>query len=79
MYNAICCSSKNTQKKNNLPLHDPGSAIPYPLKTKVLTDVKFIYSEKTTKFCEIFALLLTCTTYDKSKVKISKDFVALSE
>ena len=33
--------------------------------------LKFIYSEKATKFCEIFTLLLTDTTYDKSKVKIS--------
>ena len=33
---------------------------------------KFIYSEKATKFCKIFTLLLTGTTYDKSKVKISK-------
>ena len=41
--------------------------------------VKFIYSEKATKFCEIFTLLLTGTTYDKSKVKISQNFVAFSE
>ena len=34
--------------------------------------LKFIYSEKATKFCEIFTLLLTDTTQDKSKVKISK-------
>ena len=41
--------------------------------------VKFMYSEKATKFCEIFTLLLTGTTYDKSKVKISQNFVAFSE
>ena len=41
--------------------------------------VKFIYSEKATKFCEIFTLLLTGTTLDKSKVKISQNFVAFSE
>ena len=41
--------------------------------------VKFIYSEKVTKFCEIFTLLLTGTTLDKSKVKISQNFVAFSE
>ena len=41
--------------------------------------IKFIYFEKATKFCEIFTLLLTCTTYDKSKVKISQNFVAFSE
>ena len=41
--------------------------------------LKFIYSEKATKFCEIFALLLTGTTQDKSKVKISQNSVAFSE
>ena len=40
---------------------------------------KFIYSEKTTKLWEIFTLLLTGTTLDKSKVKISQSFVALTE
>ena len=29
---------------------------------------KFIYSKKATKFCEISTLLLTGTTWDKSKV-----------
>ena len=41
--------------------------------------IKFIYSEKATKFCEIFPLLLTGTTQDKSKVKISQNFVVFSE
>ena len=41
--------------------------------------VKFIYSEKATKFCEIFTLLLTTVHTVKSKVKISQNFVALSE
>ena len=41
--------------------------------------LKFIYSEKATKFCEIFTLLLTGTTEDKGKVKISQIFVAFSE
>ena len=41
--------------------------------------VKFIYSEKATKFCEIFTLLLTVCTVVKSKVKISQNFVAFSE
>ena len=41
--------------------------------------LKFIYSEKATKLCEIFALLLTGTTQVKSKVKISQNFVAFSE
>ena len=34
--------------------------------------VKFIYSEKATKFCEIFTLILTVCTVVKSKVKIAK-------
>ena len=41
--------------------------------------VKFIYSEKATKFCEIFLLLLTTVHTDKSKGKISQNFVASSE
>ena len=41
--------------------------------------LKFIYSEKATKFCEIFTLLLTVCTVVKSKVKIFQNFVAYSE
>ena len=41
--------------------------------------VKLIFSEKATKFSEIFKLLLTGTTQDKSKVKISQNFVDFSE
>ena len=49
-------------------------------KPKLLkVNLKFIYSEKATKLCEIFTLLLTGTTLDKSKVKISQNFVAFSE
>ena len=43
-----------------------------------LWQVKFIYSEKTTKFCEIFPLLLTVCTVVKSKGKISQNFAAFS-
>ena len=43
------------------------------------TYLKFIYSEKATKFCEIFTLLLTVCTVVKSKVKILQNFVAFSE
>ena len=45
----------------------------------VISLVKFIYSEKATKFCEIFTLLLAGTTNDKSRVKIPQNFVAFSE
>ena len=41
--------------------------------------VKFIYSEKATKLCKIFTLLLTVCTVVKSKVKISQNCVAFSE
>ena len=45
----------------------------------VTKNTKFLYCEKATKFCEIFTLLLTGTTWDKSKVKISQNFMAFSE
>ena len=42
--------------------------------------LKLIYSEKATKFCEIFTLLLSYYVVPlKSKVKISQKFVAFSE
>ena len=45
----------------------------------VLCLVKFIYSERATKFCEISTLLLSVCTEEKSKVGISQNFVAFSE
>ena len=41
--------------------------------------LKFIYSEKAPKFCDIFTLLLSYVLPVKSKVKISPNFVAFSE
>ena len=41
--------------------------------------LKFIYSEKTTKFCGIFTLFLSYVVPVKSKVKILQNFVAFSE
>ena len=41
--------------------------------------IKFIYSEKATKFCEISTLLLSVCTVDESKVEILQNFVAFSE
>ena len=41
--------------------------------------IKFIYSEKATKFFEIFTLLLSYVVPVKSKAKISQNFVAFSE
>ena len=45
------------------------------------SSLKFIYSEKATKFCEIFPLLffLSVCTVEKSKWKILQNFVAFSE
>ena len=41
--------------------------------------IKFMYSEKATKFCEISTLILTDTTWDKSKVEVLQNFVGFSE
>ena len=41
--------------------------------------LKFIYSEKATKFYEISTLLLSYEVPVKSKVEISQNFVAFSE
>ena len=51
----------------------------YPRPLKVL--VKFIYSEKATKFLPYLhcTVDLTVTTYDKSTVEISQNFGAFSE
>ena len=40
--------------------------------------IKFVYSKKATKFCEISNVNLTVTTQDKSSVEISQKFVAFS-
>ena len=41
-------------------------------------EIEFIYSEKATKFCEIFFLVLYVVPV-KSRVEISQNFVAFSE
>ena len=41
--------------------------------------LKFIYSEKATKFCKIFTLLLSYAVPVKSKVKVLQNFVAFSK
>ena len=56
-----------------------GKIYPLVIKTTWVYSVKFIYSEKATKFYKIFTLLLTVCTVVKSKVKISQNFVAFSE
>ena len=49
------------------------------LNIKIESFLKFIYSEKATKFCKISTLLLSYVVPVKSKVEISQSFVALSE
>ena len=48
-------------------------------KLKKRLNLKFVYSEKATKFCDIFTLLLSYIVLVKSKVKIKQNFVAFSE
>ena len=50
----------------------PGSEI-------LLCIIKFVYSEKATKFCEIFTLHLSYAVPVKSKMKILQNFLAFSE
>ena len=49
------------------------------LRHTVRSLLKFIYSEKATKFCKISTLLLSYVVPIKSKVEILKNFVAFSE
>ena len=46
---------------------------------EIKDSLKFIYSEKATKFCEVFPLLLTTVNTVKNKGKISQNFAAFSE
>ena len=67
-----------------MPKHYPKH---YATKEKIAQDctlapffeIKFIYFEKATKFCEIFTLFLSYVVPVKSKVKISQNYVAFSE
>ena len=43
------------------------------------SEIKFMYSEKATKFCEIFPLLSSYVVGVKSRVKISQKNLAFSE
>ena len=46
---------------------------------RALYELKFMYSEKATKFWEIFTLLLSYVVPVKINVKIFQNFVAFSE
>ena len=70
-----------TMPSNVLSLHFPAHNLNFHWKwrDKKSKFLKFIYSEKATKFCEIFTLLLSYVLPVKSKVKILQNFVAFSE
>ena len=59
-----------------LDIHDETSN---KVHRKSLESIKFIYSEKATKFCEISTLDLPYVVPVKSTVEISQNFVAFSE
>ena len=49
------------------------------VNANLLSQVKFVYSEWATKFCEIFTLPLSYVVPVKSKVEIFQNFMAFSE
>ena len=49
------------------------------MRKDAMNELKFVYSENATKFCEIFTLLLTTVHTVKSKVNISQKIVAFSD
>ena len=53
--------------------------IAFSLLKSATTFLKFIYSEKATKFCEISTVNLSYLVTVKSTVEISQNFVAFSE
>ena len=65
--------------ESSLKIYDSLTNVDVCICRTVLCSVKFIYSEKATKFCEIFPLLLTTVHSVKSKGKISQNFAAFSE
>ena len=68
-----------SNNENNIPYKWRRFFGSYECKLDNLRNIKFIYSEKATKFCEIFPLLLTAVHTVKSKGKIFQNFVAFSE
>ena len=49
------------------------------ISKKYILSLKFIYSEKATKFCEISTVDMSYAVTVKSKVEISQNLVAFSE
>ena len=71
----------SSRRKETLPF--PNSFLsafsPFWKNILYICIVKFMYSEKATKFCEISTLLFTKLHTVKSKAEISQNFVAFSE
>ena len=60
----------------------PPQKVAYLSRNSVVSEIfhlKFIYSEKASKFCKISILLSSYVVPVKSKVEISQNFVAFSE
>ena len=51
----------------------------YQIPFRIMAPLKFMYSEKATKFCEISTILLSYVVPVKSNEEISQNFVAFSE
>ena len=66
----------DTNKVNTQPKVQLGSS---DLKWQIYLFLKFIYSEKATKFCEISTVDLSYVVTVKSAVEISQNFVTFSE
>ena len=78
---AVCASSFDADLNANLfsVLLDRLWSSWFRVPSESPSYIKFIYSEKATKFCEIFTLLLSYVVPVKSNMKISQNFVAFSE
>ena len=70
---------KSGEANHSSPCPSPVSKALHWKQCCCIRYVKFIYSEKATKFCKISTLLLTTVHTVKSKVEISQNFVAFSE
>ena len=65
-------SNKNFSSK--ISAHNAGKC-----NLKIKAKIKFVYSEKVTKFCKISTSLLSTVPTDKSKVEVLQNFVTFSE
>ena len=73
------CDSATPLKKINLIHLKKSHSCNHFLHLAIILLIKFEYSEKATKFCEIFTFCLYIVHTDKSKFKILQNFIAFSE